>query len=229
MFEVQRTNPVIPGYTGFLPKSVPIQSHGQEYIPEREKPHGEIPGYAGFIPAVKSENLFAKTYGNLTYVSSAGQHEKGSEVTDDFRYTSVLRDTFVNQRDVTARTVAEIVGVVPKKTIYTETGPFNIHKDVYNQTEGFGKTTVAESKTENTFNDSSKLFYGGSLQEKGPHRVGNPIPGYTGVSRRVVADNIFGCTYAEARRKGGESQGNVSNDRLNNFKTQSQMNPPVKK
>jgi len=233
MFEVKRTGPVIPGYTGYLPKGfnsqIQVPSQGQEYISEREKPHGEIPGYAGFVPAIKAENLFAKTYGNLTYVSSAGHHEKGSEVSDDFRYTSVLRDTFVNQTDVAARTVADVVGVVPKKTIYTETGPFHIEKDVYNQTEGFGKTTVNEAKRDNTFNDSSKLFYGGSLQDKGPHRIGNPIPGYTGVSRRVVADNIFGCTYAEARNKGSDSQGNVSNDRLTNFRTQSQMNPPVKK
>jgi len=224
MFEVKRNNPVIPGYTGFLPKT-----YGQEDLSQRDKPHSEIPGYAGFIPAVKAENLFAKTYGNLTYVSSSGQHEKGSEVTEDFRYTSMLQDSFVNQRNVTARTVADIVGVVPKKTIYTETGPFHVDKHVYNNTEGFGKTSFTESKRENTLGDSSKLFYGESLEEKGPHRIGKPIPGYTGVSRRVVADNIFGCTYAEARKKGGESHDNVSHDKLNNFKTQSQMAPPVKK
>lgn len=32
----------------------------------------------------------------------------------------MLQDSYVNQRHVTARTVAEVVGVVPKKTIYTE-------------------------------------------------------------------------------------------------------------
>jgi len=224
MFEVKRTGPVIPGYTGFLPKT-----YGAEDLAEREKPHSEIPGYAGYIPAVKSENLFAKTYGNLTYISSAGQHEKGAEVSDNFRYTSMLQDNFVNQRSVTARTVAEIVGVVPKKTVYTESGPFYVDKNVYNQTEGFGKTTLSQPKKENTFNDSSKLFYGGSLEEKGPHRIGNPIPGYTGVSKRVVADNIFGCTYAEARKRGDDSHTNISHEKLNNFKTQSQMAPPVKK
>ena len=32
----------------------------------------------------------------------------------------MLQDSYVNQRNVQARTVAEVVGVVPKKTIYTE-------------------------------------------------------------------------------------------------------------
>ena len=30
--------------------------------------------------------------------------------------------------------------------------------------------------------------------------LGGPIPGYSGVSRRVQADNIFGMTFSEARR-----------------------------
>jgi len=77
-------------------------------------------GYAGFIPAVKAENLFGKTYGKLTFVSSAGDHEKGSDIPNEYRYTSMLQNTFVNQRNVNDRTVAEVVGVVPKKTIYTE-------------------------------------------------------------------------------------------------------------
>jgi len=32
-----------------------------------------------------------------------------------------------------------------------------------------------------------------------------PIPGYSGVSRRVQADNVFGMTYAEAQRRAKES------------------------
>jgi len=56
----------------------------------------------------------------LTYISSAGDHEKGSEISDSHRYTSMLQNTFVNQRNVNDRKVADIVGVVPKKTIYTE-------------------------------------------------------------------------------------------------------------
>ena len=35
--------------------------------------------------------------------------------------------------------------------------------------------------------------------------LGEPIPGYSGVSRRVQADNIFGMTFSEARRMAVES------------------------
>jgi len=208
MFNIKRTEPIIPGYTGFLP-----HTFGEEQCSQRDKPHGEIPGYGGFIPAIKAENLFAKTYGKLTYVSSAGEHEKGSEISEQLRYTSVLQDTFVNQRQVQARTVADVVGVVPQKTVYTETGPFKIDADLYN-------------KTFSTTSDSKNQAFG---ETKKPLPIGNPIPGYTGVSRRVNADNIFGCTYAEGRRRGDESHGNITNDKLNNYTTQSNMVPPLKK
>ena len=36
------------------------------------------------------------------------------------------------------------------------------------------------------------------MQDK-VHRIGEPIPGYTGMNRRMVADNVFGLTYAVAR------------------------------
>jgi len=224
MFNIKRNNPVIPGYTGFLPKTFGAEDNSQ-----RDRPHSEVPGYAGFIPAVKSENLFGKTYGKLTYISSSGDHEKGSEVPNQLRYTSLLQNSFVNQRHVTARTVAEIVGVVPKKTIYTETGPFKVSTQVFNQTLGFNKSAPCGTKQHQTLGDAVKLFHGESLQEKGLIPLGNPIPGYTGVSKRVSADNIFGLTYAEARRRGEESHNNINGEKLNNFKTQSRMAPPVRK
>jgi len=224
MYDIKRTNPVIPGYTGFLPKTF---GAGEDI--QRDKPHGEIPGYAGFIKAVKAENLFAKTYGKLTYISSAGDHEKGCEIPDDFRYTSMLQDTYVNQRNVNARTVADVVGVVPDKTVYTETGSFKISAQTFNNTVGFGRSAACNDRREQTLGDAINAFFGERIQEKGPHKLGNPIPGYTGVCRRVNADNIFGLTYAEARKTGDRSHSNISDDKLNNFMRQSKMVPPVRK
>jgi hypothetical protein len=212
MFDIKRTHPVIPGYTGFIPAT-----SGEEVFSQGSKPTGQIPGYSGFIPAVKAENLFAKTYGKLTHISDAGEHEKGSEIPDHYRYTSMLQDTFVNQRQVTARTVAEIVGVVPKKTVYTESGPIKVDAHLYNNTLGFGKTAESANPAIET------------VEEKGPLCIGNPVPGYTGVSRRVVADNIFGCTYAESRRKGDESHTNINHEKVKNFSNQSNMIPPLRK
>ena len=52
-------------------------------------------------------------------MSSAQEFHHGSEIPDELRYTSALQDSFVNQSNVKARTVAEIVGVVPKQTFYS--------------------------------------------------------------------------------------------------------------
>ena len=39
--------------------------------------------------------------------------------------------------------------------------------------------------------------------------LGEPVPGYQGVNRRIQADNLFGMTYAECRRKGVDSHGKI--------------------
>jgi len=35
--------------------------------------------------------------------------------------------------------------------------------------------------------------------------LGDPIPGYSGHNQRVEADNVFGMTYAEAKRRAKDS------------------------
>ena len=43
--------------------------------------------------------------------------------------------------------------------------------------------------------------------------LGDPIPGYSGISRRVQADNIFGMTFSEARRMAVESQSRILSEK----------------
>ena len=49
------------------------------------------------------------------------------------------------------------------------------------------------------------MFYGVDVPRNEAAKLGAPIPGYCGVNRRVQADNVFGMTYAEARRRAQES------------------------
>lgn len=49
------------------------------------------------------------------------------------------------------------------------------------------------------------VFYGYEDKKNTAPKLGDPIPGYSGVNRRVQADNVFGMTYAEARRRAMES------------------------
>ena len=52
--------------------------------------------------------------------------------------------------------------------------------------------------------------------------LGEPIPGYSGVNRRIQADNVFGMTYAEARKMAGESLGKVNQEKSETLKETSQ-------
>ena len=48
--------------------------------------------------------------------------------------------------------------------------------------------------------------------------LGEPIPGYSGVNRRIQADNVFGMTYAEARRMAGESLNKIQQEKSETLK-----------
>lgn len=54
-------------------------------------------GYAGYIPGIRSENMFGKTYGKITYMSVTNDHHKGSDLPADLRYISTVKDEFTDQ------------------------------------------------------------------------------------------------------------------------------------
>mmetsp|Transcript_70399 Transcript_70399/g.82030 ORF Transcript_70399/g.82030 Transcript_70399/m.82030 type:complete len:231 (+) Transcript_70399:46-738(+) len=230
MFEFKRTHPIIPGYTGHLQKPL----YGGDYAEEKQ-PRSEIPGYTGFVKGVKSENMFGKTYGVATLTSSSNNYYKGSEITPEIRYTSMLQASYINQRNVRARSVAEIVGVIPKKPVYEN----NLAELTYQPTQqelektwrvvGGLNSTQSGGGKERNFQDSQRVFYGEDVDKPGPVRLGEPVPGYTGVNRRIQADNIFGATYADSRRKGDQSLKDITVEKTLNFQYQSQRAPPLKK
>lgn len=61
------------------------------------------------------------------------------------------------------------------------------------------------------------VFYGVE-NKKRAENLGEPIPGYSGVNRRIQADNVFGMTYAEARRRAMESQNRIDTDKADTLK-----------
>jgi hypothetical protein len=69
------------------------------------------------------------------------------------------------------------------------------------------------------------VFYGVDSNSKSAERLGEPIPGYSGVNRRVQADNVFGMTYAEARRRAMESQGRIDQDKGESLKMNATFTP----
>ncbi len=62
------------------------------------------------------------------------------------------------------------------------------------------------------------VFYGVEQDKNQALPLGDPIPGYSGVNRRIQSDNIFGMTYAEARKKAIDSQGRIDGDKGDTLK-----------
>jgi len=56
-------------------------------------------------------------------------------------------------------------------------------------------------------------------------RLGDPIPGYSGVNRRVTADNVFGMTYGEARRMAQESLNRIDQEKSDTLRETSKWVP----
>jgi len=63
-------------------------------------------------------------------------------------------------------------------------------------------------------------FYGVESKDnsKQVKQLGEPIPGYSGCNRRIQADNVFGMTYAEARKMAGESMSKINQEKSETLK-----------
>merc|ERR1712159_180583 len=157
-----------------------------------------VPGYSGYIESVKPENIFGKTYGNITYQINCETYHKGQDVGADLRYNSMARDTYVNQSQVIQRTAANIVGVNPL--------PPN-----YRAPEG---ENVAQCEPMQQQLDECR-----DTLNNGTNYIGldQTIPGYTGHARRIAADNIYGCTFKNAKMNAVQSQNRIDYERNENM------------
>ena len=72
-------------------------------------------------------------------------------------------------------------------------------------------------------------FYGVDAKDpkKQVKQLGEPIPGYSGCNRRIQADNVFGMTYAEARKMAGESMAKINQEKSETLKETSQWKGSV--
>lgn len=96
----------------------------------------------------------------------------------------------------------------------------------------FGVTndkTFTSQKPAQSEHDALKVFYGVEEPRNQAPRNGDPIPGYSGVNRRVQADNVFGMTYAEARRRAQDSQNRIETEKGETLKMTSTFVPEYKR
>lgn len=101
--DVKAKKAPIVGYMGYVPAN-----EGGE---QQEGPSGgiesHVPGYVGYIPAVKSENLYAKTYGKITENCNKGNYYKGIELPTDVKYTSTTKETYVHPNRIKDQELGE--------------------------------------------------------------------------------------------------------------------------
>jgi hypothetical protein len=239
MFLEKKTN-VMPGYTGHTQDQ--FDDDGSETFHEIRP---QIPGYGGYIPAVKSENLFGKTYGTVTYKSAAKQFTRGIDAPAEEKYKSIGMDEFKDQVTVNAATAAKTVGVRKDDDTYKKP----LDPDMVNKFWGIkdeemdslvqdqhlqrnknafydhnpNEKTIRNKVTPQSEKDAMNNFF--AVEEKQELKIGAPIPGYSGVNRRVGADNVFGMTYAEARRRAGESQNKITGEKGETLKMNSTFVP----
>jgi len=72
----------------------------------------------GYIQSIKSENKYGESFGKTTHQSLYGQITKGSDVQAYDRYTSTMRESFIDQKNVRTQSLAELLGVESRNNVY---------------------------------------------------------------------------------------------------------------
>ena len=151
--------------------------------------------------------MFGETYGKTTFKSSKNEIVRGRDQGPGIKFASMAQTSFINHADVkdTLETVAQIVGVHRGEDMYKMVSDLQLTFEL--QPEG---TVIEGAETAQKVADPAEAV---TVDENKARSLGDPIPGYSGISRRVQADNIFGMTFNEARRMAIESQRRINEEK----------------
>jgi len=103
-----------------------------------------------------------------------------------------------------------------------------VKQEALKRSQASMKAAAEEESTQKhgqNYEDALRVFYGVEVARNEAPKLGEPIPGYCGVNRRVQADNVFGMTYAEARRRAQDSQNRIEVEKGETLKTTSKFMP----
>jgi hypothetical protein len=115
---------------------------------------------------------------------------------------------------------------VPPEEVYKFYGVDIEEADEIVKQEALRRTQQKEtSGNGQNYDDALRVFYGVDATQTEAPKLEDPIPGYCGFNRRIQADNIFGMTYAEARRRAQESQNRIEVEKAETLKTTSKFFP----
>lgn len=195
MIRSNRLDFLIPGYTGYIPKNL----REEENAPVLEEKEGHIPGYAGHVEKIKSENLFGKPFGRLTYeVHKNIQQNKET-------YLTINQEIYLDQSKVEEKPVSGVKCL--SKTL-------EIKKN-FRQTMRTNKNFDKENIQIEEEKDNNKRF------------ITHSIPGYSGHISGLYSENVFGSTYKVAQRKAEEEVDCLEKSRNDNFSLQTTIIPKM--
>jgi hypothetical protein len=92
-------------------------------------------------------------------------------------------------------------------------------------------TLTKKEEFQNTLSNRDNKWLDTKVIDKGGKdyvQLGNPLPGYTGFGKRVLANNIFGKTYAECLKESYRDDDKLHHERNRNFQTQLNSDVPLK-
>lgn len=232
-FELHRTD-YLPGYTGHIPHNY----YEEVAAPEPSAPHSQVPGYGGYIPAVQAENLYGTTYGKITLASASGTYPKGRDPTAAQKFKSDYQVEYVDLRTVQEKKAVEVLGVARQQDLPRTVVPVEVANSFWGVEDqeaslkantkafyanpGLGENEAGERQNPEA---AKSLFYGQNPNPTEPMRRGEPLPGYTGFSRKVTSCNIFGLTYAQARKTAAEKLQEEQQERAEVLKTRANFVP----
>ena len=157
---------------------------------------------------------------------NAHNYVKGQDLPPREKYVSTQTKTNVPPSEMLRRTAAEVVGIPNKEIKINEprvgeaTGP-EIDQFTITKTKEFRDTV---SSRQNPWVDKKVVEKDGKEYIK----LENPLPGYTGFGKRIMANNIFGKTFAECRRESINDDRKLEHERKKNFSNQLQGDVPIK-
>jgi len=157
----------------------------------------------------------------MTSLASKGNNfHKGRDEPADLKYTTMMKKEFIDHATVNHETVAEIVGVERGEPRYSKPiPPASVHAffgcedpQVVDPTREPYDAGAQPDQGDQKESEAVAAFYGIEEKPKGL-MLGQPIPGYSGVNRRVEADNVFGMTYAEACKRAKDSLARIQQEK----------------
>ena len=187
MLETKAGN--LPGYTGYIPKKLIVEPE-----PARPEARAHIPNYCGFIPGVKSENLYGRTYGNITEQSATNTYNKGIDVPKSDKFRTTTKETFTEQ-------MGKPVYHLHPKQVQQPPPPLGseIPDDVQNQFWG-----VKDPSNLTEFEKASLSFYAGPPKAEMPDRSAEmkaqAYSSFWGQEGAPQYDEGATYSYEEARR-----------------------------